>query len=169
MARIPIEAGAMQGLAAIPKSEAPVAAAQVWVRGAVLTLTANELVEGGADPTGIVGIALHKHPPTNTPEEAGYHIPARENIEFIGSIDTNAALGTGAIAAGDLFTAYGITEDADGHWYIDKAKTAAATVRIRITAFKDAVGTVNGRVRFQFLPVIDLAGTPTAVTVYAGN
>lgn len=170
MARLPFEMAGMQGLAAVPKHEAPVAAAQTWVRGAVLIQNGSgELEEGGANPTAIVGVALAKHPPTNTPEGEGYHIPARENIEFIASVDDSAAIDTGAIAAGDLYTAYGITEDGSGVWYIDKNKTAAADVRVRITGFKDAVGTVQGRVRVQFLPIVDLAGTPTAVTVFAGN
>ena len=85
------------------------------------------------------------------------------------TLDTNAALGTGAIAATDLGTAYGITEDSAGVWYVDKAKTGAADVRVRITKFQDAVGTVNGRVYVQFLPIVNLAATPTAVTIYAGN
>ena len=169
MARIPIEAAALQGLSAIPKNEAPVAAGQTWERGAILTSTAGELVEGGVNPLGIVGVSLAKHPPTNTPEGVGYHIPARSNIEFIGSIDDGSALGTGAIAATDLFAAYGVTQDAAGVWYIDKNVTNATFVRVRITAFKDPVGTVQGRVRFQFIPLVDLAVLPLAVTIYAGN
>lgn len=169
MARIPIEMAGMLGLSAVPMRQGPVESSQVYIRGAVLIAVSGELELAGADPVDIVGVAVHKNPPTNNPVETGQYLPAMANVEMIASVDTNAALGTGAIAATDLYAAYGITEDASGVWYVDKAKTAAADVRVRIVKLLDPVGTVNGRVRIQFLQVVDLTTAPTAVTVYVAS
>lgn len=169
MARRRIETAALKTGQSIPQDQGPVDAAAVYEAGAVLIIVSSELEEGGANPVNIAGIANHKNPPTNTPSETGLFVPALSYMRFVASIDDSSALDTGAIAATDLYTAYGITEDSNGVWYIDKNKTAAATVRVRIIDFQDAIGTVNGRVVFQFLPIVDLGGTPTAVTIYAGN
>ena len=169
MARTAIQTAALKTGHSVPQSQAPVDAAAVYKKGAVLVVVSNELEEGGANPVNIAGIANHDNPPANTPAETGLFVEAREWMEFVGSIDDNTDLGNGAIAAADLFTAYGITEDTNGIWYVDKGKTAAADVRVRITRFLDAVGTTNGRVAFQFLPIVNLTAAPTAVTIYAGN
>ena len=169
MARLPIQAAATEGLATRMRT-APVDAAAAWERGAVVIDVSGELEEGGVNPTSIVGIANAKHPPTNEfATDIGKHLPALHGVEFEASIDDSSAIDTGAIAAADQYTAYGITEDASGVWYVDKNKTAAADVRVRITKLLDDVGTINGRVRFVFLDVINLAAAPTAVTVFAGN
>lgn len=170
MARLPFEVAApvTQG---IQMRTAPVDAAAVWERGAVVIDDGGgELTEGGANPTSIVGVANTKHPPTNNfSTDVGKHMPAIPGIQFEGSVDDSAAIDTGAIAATDLYAAYGITEDASGVWYVDKNKTAAADVRVKITKLLDVAGTVNGRVRFEFLQIVDLGGTPTSTTVYVGN
>lgn len=170
MARTPMGIAANETLATRMRT-APVDAAAVWVRGAVLVDDGGgELIEGGVNPVLIVGLANSAHPPTNEfSTDIGKHHPALPGYEFEGSIDDSSAIGTGAIAATDQYAAFGITEDASGVWYVDKNKTAAADVRVRVTKLLDPVATVNGRVRFVFLPVVDLAGTPTAVTVFSGN
>lgn len=169
MARTPMGIAATEGLATRMRT-APVDAAATWERGAVLINVTGELEEGGVDPVNIVGLANAKMQPTNSfSTDLGKHHPALPGVEFEGSVDDSSAIDTGAIAAADQYTAFGITEDASGVWYVDKNKTAATEVRVRVTKLLDTVGTVNGRVRFVFLPIVDLAGTPTAVTVFAGN
>lgn len=170
MARTAMGIAATEPLATRMRT-APVNGAATWVKGAVLIQNGSgELVEGGANPVNIVGLANAKHPPTNNWEtDIGKHHPALPGVEFEASIDDNTALGTGAIAAADQYAAYGITEDANGVWYVDKGKVAVADVRVRITKLIDEVGTVNGRVRFVFLPIVNLATAPTRVTVFAGN
>lgn len=169
MARTAMGIAANEGLATRMRT-APVDAAATWERGAVLINVSGELEEGGVNPVSIVGIANAAHPATNSfSTDIGKHHPALHGVEFEASIDDSSAIDSGAIAAADQFTAYGITEDANGVWYVDKNKTAAAVVRVRITKLLDTVGTINGRVRFVFLDIVDLGGTPTAVTVFAGN
>lgn len=168
MARQPFEAAAPGGLA-IPQWTWPVDSSAVWVRGAVVIDDGGgELTEGGANPTLIAGVATAKYPPTNNyATDIGKFIPALQNIQFEGSIDDSSAIDTGAIAAGDLGTEYGITEDSAGIWYVDKNKTGA-NARVRITKLIDAAGTVNGRVRFIFLPIVDLSGTIASPTLWGG-
>ena len=171
MARVPFMIAAPFSMAT-PQLTWPVDAAATWVRGAVgVDDGGGELTEGGTNPTLIAGIATAKTPLTNTniTTADGKFIPATPGCVFEGRVDDNGALGTGAIAATDLGTEYGITEDADGIWYVDKGKTAAADVRVRIMKLIDAAGTVNGRVWFVFIGIVDLSGTPTATTLWAGN
>lgn len=167
--RQPMDVAPMQGLSAVPMRQAAVEAAQVYIRGAVLINVSGELELAGADPVDIVGIAVAKNPPTNTPQETGQYLPALPMIEMEANIDTSAALGTGVIAQTDLFEHYGITEDASGVWYIDKNKAAAADVRVVITRLLDPVGEVQGRVRFQFLQVVNVATAPITVTRYVAG
>lgn len=169
MARTPMGIAANEGLATRMRT-APVDAAAAWERGAVLIDVSGELEEGGVNPVSVVGLANSAHPPTNEfSTDIGKHHPALPGYEFEGSVDDSSAIDTGAIAAADQYAAYGITEDASGIWYVDKNKTAAADVRVRITKLLDPVATINGRVRFVFLPVVNLAVAPTAVTIFAGN
>lgn len=172
MARLPITIAGPKALA-VPQLTWPVDSSAAWVRGAiVIDDGGGELTEGGTNPTLIAGVATSKTPLSNTQgasTDDGKFIPAYPGLEFEGSIDDSNDLGNGAIAAGDLGTAYGITEDSSGIWYIDKNKTAAATVRVRVTKLIDDATTVNGRVRFVFLQLVDLSGTPTATTLWLGN
>lgn len=169
MSRRPIQIAAPRGLSS-DIATAPVDGAASWVRGAVVVNVSGELEEGGANPTAIAGIATYTHPPTNSyATDIGKYHPALPGVEFEASVDNNGAIDTGAIAAAQQFAAFGITQDSDGVWYVDLGKTGATVVRVRVTRLLDPVGTVNGRVRFVFLPIVDLAGTPTAVTLFAGN
>ena len=176
MARKPIQPAAPRGLA-IPQWTWPVDASAAWERGAVVIDDGGgELTEGGADPTLIAGIATSKYPPANNySTDVGKFIPALPGIQFEGSVDDNGDLGNGASAAGDLGTTYGLTQDASGIWYVDKGKAVgddAAAVRVRVTKLIDPAGTVNGRVRFVFLGVVDLAGAstgPLSPTLWAGE
>lgn len=170
MARKPIEPAAPRGLA-IPIWTWPVDALAAWIRGAVVIDDGSgELVEGGANPTLIAGIATSKHPPTNSHStDTGKFIPALPGIQFEGSVDNNGALGTGAAAATNLGEVFGLTEDASGVWYVDLGKAGGANGRVRITKLIDPAGTVNGRVRFVFLPIVDLGGTPASPTLWGGG
>lgn len=176
MSRAPIQPAAPRGLA-IPMWTWPVDSAAAWVRGAVVIDDGGgELTEGGADPTLIAGIATSTYPPTNEyATDIGKFIPALPGLQFEGSVDDNGDLGNGAVAATDLGKTYGLTQDSAGIWYVDKGKAVgddAAAVRVRVTKLIDPAGTTQGRVRFVFLSVVDLAGGstgPLSPTLWAGE
>lgn len=123
-------------------------AAEAFKAGAVLIASANQLDEGGANPTTIAGIAVS--PASGTTGDPIEYVPALPGKVFEGSLDDSNDLGAGAIVATDLLKEYGITKDTvTGVWYVDKFKTAG-DARVRIIGFRDAVGTVRGRVQFVF-------------------
>lgn len=155
-------------LGSVKMREGGATGSQTWVRGAVLVAASGLLSEGGTNPTGIVGIAGHKV--TSATSGATVHYtPVSAEQEFIASIDDSNDLGNGAIALTDRYTRYGITEDSDGFWYVDKNKSSDALVRVVVTELVDAVGEVQGRVKIRFLQNSDLGGTPNTVTIYAGS
>lgn len=150
MARQRIVPSQREGLHSTPSREAQENASETFVMGAILVSSSGFLSEGGANPTGIIGVAAGAaHNVAVDGDQAVRYFPALPHLVFEASIDTSAALGTGAIAAADLFVEYGVTEDANGLWYVDKNKTAA-NARVRIVGFRDAIGTVQGRVYIIF-------------------
>lgn len=162
--RLPIQS---TGIGSVAMKQGGATASQTFVRGAVLVAASGLLSEGGADPTIIVGIANHGVAAAASGDVVNY-IPAYPGQEFIASVD-NTAAGTGTIVATDKWSRYGLTQDSDGIWYIDKDKTTDAEARVTITDFVDPVTTLLGRVKFVFHQHGDLGGTPLAITVYAGS
>lgn len=146
-ARYAIRAGRRLGLNATPGMVGLEAATQTFVKGAVLIDNGSGyLAEGGANPTGILGIAdedAHNDGAAGTSKIA--FTPAIPNVLFEASLDQASALGTYVSLQTDLWAEYGITEDASGIWYVDVDKTGA-TGRFRIVEFIDAVGSTFTRV-----------------------
>jgi hypothetical protein len=163
--RRPIEA---TGIGSVDIKNEVATTGQTWVRGAVLVAASGLISEGGADPTAIVGVSTHAVTSSAAGAVAQF-VRAVPGQEFVMSIDTSAAIGTGAIVATDKYLRYGITEDSDGIWYVDKNKTTDAAARVTVTDFVDPVGEVMGRVKVVFHQHGDLGGTPLAITVYAGS
>jgi hypothetical protein len=153
VARLPLAATQREGLSSTPSRVAPEKASQTFKRGTVLVNNGGYLEKGGVNPRAIVGVS--EEPGENGASDGAKscrYVPALMHVVFEGSIDTSSALGTGAIAAADLFAEYGLTEDPSGVWYVDKAKATAGTSSVgRLVELVDAVGTVNGRVRFIVL------------------
>lgn len=156
------------GLGSVKLKNGEANGSQTWTRGAVLVNSSNRLSEGGANPTDIVGIATHGVT-SATEDDLAQYVPALPGLEFLGNIDDSSDLGNGAIAVTDRYARYGITEDTNGTWYVDKNKSTDALARVTVTDFVDAVGETQGRVKFVFHQHGDLGGTPLAITVYAGS
>jgi hypothetical protein len=122
-------------------------ASQTFKLGAVLVLdatTKDEVEEAGADPVArIAGIALEAASGTaDTPILFGL---AEPGAEYVAHIEDGATL-----AVGNLGTNYGLVYDGTNTiWRVDTSDTS--NVNVTVTGFVDAVGDVNGRVRFQFL------------------
>lgn len=158
-----IEVASMLGLNAPPVRHAAVAGAEVWAQGAILISNGSGLlVEGGADPVLIVGVAPYAYPATNV-DVANFasYIPAMPHIEFEGTLDDGT--GTYALLQTDLWTPYGLVSTS-GVWHVDQGETTED--RVVITGLVDPVGTLAGRVRFQFLSAEKIATAPTSNTVY---
>lgn len=122
-------------------------ASQTFLKGAVVVQDAtnkDEVEEAGADPTArILGIALEDASGTaDTKILVGL---AEPGAEFVGRVQD-----TGTLAVGNLGTNYGLVYDSTNTiWRVDLSDTS--NVNVTVTGFVDAVGDVNGRVRFQFL------------------
>lgn len=150
MPRLAVQSGPLKGLAAIPVRHGTVAASQTFLRGAVLVENAGRVEEAGVNPalSSIVGVSVHGVTSSALGDDVAY-IPKEGNVfEMTLSANTNVDLET--IAQADLYAQHGITEDANGVWYVDVDKVGA-DARVEIKAFKDAVGTVLGRVYVEFL------------------
>lgn len=123
----------------------PEKSGQTFIKGAVLVDNAGFLEEGGANPTNIVALAAGAGHNTDADGDKDItFVPVKGRL-IEASIDDSGDLGNGAIADADLHNEYAIVQDADGVWYVDKA-VEGANGRFRITKFKDAVGTTQGRV-----------------------
>lgn len=144
----------MAGIVSMPEGHGPEGASQSYVKGAVVIETSGLVVEAGADPTNVVGVAAHAARNVTTNPKCFYDFPL-ESVEFIGSLDTSASEGTGTCVATDRGAEYGITKTSltgvnTGKWYVDKNKTGGSA-RVRVTEIIDPVNTVHGRVAFKFL------------------
>ena len=148
------------GLYSTPLESAPEAATQTFLRGSPVVASSGFLQEAAADPRSIVGIANNVgQNGTAAGDKDTQYVPAIEGVVFEGSVD-NTAAGTGVIAATDMFSEFGITEDGSNIWYIDKDKTTGGNDTVaRIVGFKDPVAEVMGRVYFIFLSEVSILHT----------
>lgn len=115
-------------------------AAQTFKLGAAVVLTAQLIVECGADPASILGFAQHA---------AGKNIPATKDLVAVASEGQKfwMAAGTAYVAA-DIGVSFGIVKDANGIWVVDRTET------------------VNTRV---YLHYVDLERQLALVSVLAAN
>lgn len=169
----PIEVAGGVAFNAIPKAEETPGGSEAWARGAILTEdgTAGLIGEAAAaNPTGIIGVAVHKWPlsvTTPTIASKAQFVPALGSVEFEGTF-TDAA-GTYTMVLTDVWAAYGLNVDASGIWYVQQDETTAANVRVVVTKALDATGTLYPRVRFRFLGIADLGTTDALVTRYVAT
>jgi len=147
MARTALRAVKTMGLSSIPSLTEKEANSSTFLKGAVLVDSSGTLAEGGSNPTNIVGVA--DRPGQNGTSKNTRYVPALRNIIFEISFDKASALGTVSPAQTDLNVEYGITKDSAGVWYLDIDKTTT-NGRVRIIGFKDAIGTIQGRVYVYF-------------------
>lgn len=110
------------------------ATGQTFLQGAILIFSSGEVVEGGANPTGIVGIAGEKagskpgYDAANSPatftgrvQEASVWRANRMTI-FSSHLVNNSATAVTAAQA-DVGASYGVAKHS-GTWYVDKNLTA---------------------------------------------
>jgi len=132
------------------------AAAQTYGRGAPLVINAaGHLEEAGTDPVGIQGFAAQPGANNATAGAATAFYDPLYDDEYIGSVDTSAAEGTGTSAQTQVGERFGITRSAQagqvGRWYVDTNKTDIADQRVEIVRLIDAAATIQGRVAFKWI------------------
>ena len=114
--------------------------------GAPLVNDTGQVEECGADPTNLVGFALHDASGVEN-SDVMFVVP-REDDEIEATLTTSAF--AYALLGTELENRYGLAKDATtGFWYIDQAETTADVVVI--TGFVSPIGTVNPRVRARLL------------------
>ena len=132
-----------------------------WAKGAIIVEsnnTAGYVEEASSDPTGIIGVAAHKWPPSVTDPVMETHVkvvPALPGLVFEGTLNISA--GTYTLALTDMLAEYGLAVDGNGIWYIDQAETT--NTRVVVLSPVDAAGVAFPRVKFAFLPLATRFGT----------
>lgn len=142
--------GSKLGLYSTPSIVQGEGASQTFKKGAVLVNgsagNVGMVVEAGADPSGILGVAEEDGKNLAVGVGSCRFVPAIPNQVFEMTIDDGT--GTYALVAGDKNKQYGIAKDGSGIWYIDQTDTT--NLRVTIIGFKDAVGTQAARVYCVF-------------------
>jgi len=125
-------------------------ASQTFVRGAIViqdATTKDEVETAGADPVaGILGIA--DEAATGVADTMISVALAGPDAEFVAHVEDAAAT-----AVGNLGTNYAVVYDStNAIWRVDTSDTT--NVSVTVTGFwpEDAIGDVNGRVIFKFMP-----------------
>lgn len=96
------------------------AASQTFKKGSAVVLSgAQEITECGTDPASIYGFSAE--PAVGDPESATKILVAKAGTAQKFWMDVSSAP-----VKADMGASYGITKDADGFWYCDKAKTAGS-------------------------------------------
>lgn len=129
--------------------EYDLAAAQDFLQGAVVTLAGGEISEATADPTSVLGVALHDA--GNDPDPTKILVAvARSRSTFIMQPDTGQTF-----VQADEGSDYGVVEDADGIWVVDKTDTANAVVRVeRVLVDPDDPSDERNQAEVSFLPAV---------------
>lgn len=138
---------------------------QTFKSGALLCLSsglAAESTSGGADAEVLIGVATTAGQNVTTKPNCTVE-PCLPGVVFEGILGNSADdLYTLTAADGDVGKLCTILKDAaNGGWYLNATTAAAssslagalANARAKVVGYKDAAGTVNGRVYFVFLPL----------------
>lgn len=131
---------------------------QTFLKGAVLIYNAGNVTEGGADPTGIVGIALadaasgpglslsfDSKVNARTGTFLGVSVAKANRMTVFSGRMVNGGTDPVTPVAADIGTAYGLLKTGANEWVVDQAEVV--NTRLRIT--KIDIG--NKIVYFRFL------------------
>lgn len=123
------------------------AATQTYKKGAVLIVNAAGFVlEGGADPDNILGIAVRDgQNGAAAGDKTAETYLALPHVYFVMNIG-----GAVATAQTQLGSKFGLVKEGD-NWHVDTAEVAAVAVIIVDFDARDAIGDTNGRVIVKFL------------------
>ena len=148
-----IKVSELIGLPSIPMLKGLEGASQTFERGAPIvrgaSSSAGYLVTGAANMAAgtIVGVAQRNGKNTTRGQSLEF-VPPLPGVVFEAQVH-HASAASAVIAQTDRYSSFGLQVDASTlNWYINKADTSAPEVTI--IDFIDAVGTLNGRVKFVF-------------------
>jgi hypothetical protein len=110
------------------------ASGQTFVTGALLTLTSGELVECGADPVAVVGVAGASYntnygqdaansPVVVTGLEVVVPVLIADDVNVFTCRGVNGATDPVTPAVADIGVGYGVVKTSDGSWALDQADT----------------------------------------------
>ena len=142
----------LMGLISVPIMHGYEAASQSYKAGEPLIASSGALAVAAADPTDdtLVGLALADATGTTSADVA--YIPFLHGMVFEGQIQNAAATATIALAT-HMYAEFGLNVTSNV-WWIDTDETTHKDVVI--VGFKDAIGTLNGVVYFQFKPGVTI-------------
>ena len=152
MAVIKFKPGRRLGLYATPTLRNKAVAGTNFFVGAVLTSVSAHggfLIEAGANPQTIIGIADERGGNKTDSSQYVRVIPAFPHILFEGTVRGGAATQV-TLDETFMWQDFGITKDPTEAWYVDVSKRGT-TSRVRVVEFVDDTGTIDGRVGFVFL------------------
>lgn len=161
----PFKASSHLGLHSTPSVTGPEGDSESFVKGAVLIDDgAGLLDEAGTTPIiSIVGIATRDA--NNDTNNSDLRVEAAcPNQLFEGTLDDGSSEGTGVSAETDQWAEYGVTEDSDGFWFVDKNKTegdptsGAVETCVVVTKIYGTIGDTTPQVQFMFLPAATIFG-----------
>jgi hypothetical protein len=137
------------GLDRTPLEHGVEASSQSYLVGALLVNSSGKVAIGASDPSlgTILGVASVKA--TGTTDTDAPYTPALPHVVFEANFDDGS--GTLALAQSHVNGLYGLAKDnSTGHFYVDQSDTT--NIRVMVRGLRDAIGTVNGRVYFSFIP-----------------
>lgn len=103
--------------------EYDLAAAQDFLQGAFVVLnTSGEIAEVGADPAEVTGVALF--------DAGNLPLTGKMSVAVARSRSTFIMQGTSAPVEADIGVEYGIVEDGDGVYVVDKTETTTTVVKV---------------------------------------
>lgn len=152
--------GRRSGLYSTPMMRGRAAAGTNFFIGSLLFSTTAQggfLIEAGADPRGILGIAKERGGNTTDSSNFVQFVPALPHVMFEATV-LGAAAAQVALSDTMLWRDYGITKDGTSSWYVDVSKGSSGSgvgdglARVRVVELIDDTNTVDGRVQFIFLP-----------------
>lgn len=141
-----------------PVRNYPVADAAEWGIGALLTLTAGELDEAGADPSDVVGISTGPEPQFLPGHVQGGSLnPDGSSEVYLADDQTvfNWLTVGGPPDESNIGVLYGVVKDTDDIWKVDIAEVTATVVRI---VGLDPLDPLRVFARFDSQAAVDLQG-----------
>jgi hypothetical protein len=147
------------GLSSTPSTTGKEIVSATFILGSPVINSGGYVAISGTSPQAeIIGIAEHAASGTTSADVR--IVPALPGMVFEATLDNASTPGATVSAITDWWDHLGITVDADGIWYVDKAKTTDDTdTSVVITRVYGTIGDTCPQVEFVFLPQVTVWGS----------